>query len=100
MINKYKVRVSKLSKYLGETNETHIHGKIHEEEYVFLYNDYPKALETYREQCNRCADFLSLPMNFWIQTNVIQLIDNTENNPQQGFEHLGLVVRQLTLTNL
>lgn len=100
MINKYKVRLRKLCKYHGVTNENHVNGKIHEEEYNFLYNEYKEALDTFREHSIKSADFLSLPMSSWTQTHIIQLIDNTENNPQKHFEHFGLVVRQLTLTNL
>lgn len=100
MKTNYKVRVSKLSKYHGETNENHKNGKIHEEEYNYIYFDYKEALDAYKEHCVKTADFLSLPLNFWTQTCVIQLIDNSDNNPQKPFEHLGLTVRQLTLTNL
>lgn len=100
MTNNYKVSIHKLSKYHGETNENHKSGKIHEEEYNYIYIDYKEALDAYREQCIKSAEFLSLPFSTWTQTCIIKLIDNTEKNPQKHFENLGLIVRQLTLSNL
>ena len=100
MTNKYKVTLNKVSKYHGETNENHKHGKIHEEQSDFLYDDYKQALDSYLERCVECAKHLSLPISTFTQTFIVKLIDNTENNPQKGFEHFGLVVRQLTLSNL
>ena len=100
MINKYKVTLHKLAKYHGETNENHKNGKIHEEQYNFLYDDYKQALDSYMERSIECAKHLSLPMSTWTQTHIVTLIDNTENNPSNGHEHLGLIVRQLTISNL
>lgn len=100
MKNKYKVTVSKLARYHGESNENHKHGKIHEEQYNYLYDDYKLALDCYKERCIESAKFLSLPISSFTQTDIIKLIDNTENNPTNGQEHIGLVVRQLTMSNL
>ena len=100
MTNKYKVKLHKLSKYHGESTENHKNGKIHEEEYNFLFDNYKEALDAYTEYCAKSANFLSLPLSSWTQTHTIKFIDNTENNPQKPFEHFGIVVRQLTLSNL
>lgn len=100
MKNKYKVTVNKLAKFYGTSTENHKHGKIHEEQYNYLYDDYGQAVDCYKERCAESANFLSLPLNSFTQTDIIKLIDNTENNPTKGQEHLGLVVRQLTISNL
>lgn len=100
MTNKYKVTVNRFAKYHGESSENHKNGKIHEEQYNYLYDDYKLALDAYIEKCTESAKFLSLPISSFTQTDVVKLIDNTENNPNKAQEHLGLVVRQLTMSNL
>ena len=100
MINKYKVSIQKLSKYHGESNENYKHGKIHEEQYNFLYDDYKQALDSYMERCVESTKHLSLPLSYYTMTHTIRLIDNTENNPSKCEEHLPLIVRQLTISNL
>lgn len=97
---KYIVKVSKLSRYHGETNENHINGKIHEELYEYLYQDYKEAYDSYTKFCIDSAEFLSLPLNSFRQKAIIQLIDCTENNPLKSFGERKLIMRELTISNL
>jgi hypothetical protein len=96
----FKVRISKLSRYHGETSEHHVHGKIHEELYEYLYQDYKEAYESYTENCIGSAQFLSLPLNSFTQKTVLQLIDLTESNPQKAHGSFNMILRELTISNL
>ena len=96
----YFVKVTKEARYHGETSENFKKGQIHTEVYEFRYKEYKEALDAYIERCIESAQFLSLPISQFTQKNVIQLIDNTEKNPSKNHEHLSLLVRELTISNL
>ncbi len=96
----YKVKISKLSRYHGETTENHVHGKIHEELYEYLYQDYKEAYDSYTEHCIGSAQFLSLPLSTFTQKTVIQLIDLTESNPQKAHGNFNMIMRELTISNI
>lgn len=95
----YIVRVSKLSKYFGETSETFKNGLIHEEEYNYEYSDYSLALSDYNKKCAECAEQCATGIVF-TQSYTIQLLSAEGTNPMKGHSEKRRVCFQLIISNL
>jgi ribonuclease D len=100
MKNTYAVRLSKISKYFGESNENYKSGKIHEEEYIFEYTDYKEALEEYKKHCASVANSISMQIIF-ASTYTVQLLDWEGTNPQSACtKYKRGIMFQITISNL
>jgi ribonuclease D len=100
MKNTYAVRLSKLSKYFGETSENFQSKKIHEEEYIFEYTDYKEALEEYKKHCASSANSLATQTIF-ASTYTVQLLDWEGTNPQKNCnQYKRGIMHQITISNL
>jgi ectoine hydroxylase-related dioxygenase (phytanoyl-CoA dioxygenase family) len=96
----YAVRLSKLSKFFGESNENYKSGKIHEEEYIFEYATYSEALEEYQKHCTNAAKSLAVQIIF-ASTYTVQLLDWEGTNPQTpNTQYKRGVMFQITISNL
>jgi ectoine hydroxylase-related dioxygenase (phytanoyl-CoA dioxygenase family) len=96
----YAVRLSKLSKYFGETSENFKSGKIHEEEYIFEYTDYAEALQEYKKHCTSSANSLAM-QHIFSSTYTVQLLDWEGTNPQTPYnQNKRGVMFQITVSNL
>ena len=95
----YTVRTQKLSKFYGTTNETFTDGLIHEEEYNYVYSDYGKALDAYKEQVKDCSSQLAISVCF-NQTFTIQLLDIEGTNPLKSHGEKKRIWFQVTMSNL
>lgn len=95
----YKVRIHKLSKYFGETDENFKDGQVHEEEYNYPYSDYKEALSFYVKKCEECAEQCSMGISF-SHSFTIQLLGNIETNPMKSHSEKRRVYFQLTMSNL
>lgn len=99
MKNTYTVRIQKLSKFHGTTNETFTDGVIHEEEYNYLYSDYAQALDAYKEQVKDCAGQVAVGVCF-NQTYTVQLLDAEGTNPMKSHGEKRKIWFQVTMSNL
>ena len=99
MKNMYAVRAQKLSKFHGTSNETFTNGLIHEEEYNYLYSDYGKALDAYKEQVKDCSSQVATSVCF-SQTYTVQLLDYEGTNPMPTFQTKRKIMFQVTMSNL
>jgi hypothetical protein len=96
----YAVRLSKLSKYFGTSEENFKPGQVHEEEYIFEYTDYKEALESYKQYCDDSAKSLALQIIF-ASTYTVQLLDYEGTNPQyNGDKNKRRIEHQITISNL
>jgi hypothetical protein len=99
MKKNYTVRLQKLSKFHGTTNETFTNGLIHEEEYKYLYSDYGEALDAYKEQVKDCAGQVAVSVCF-SQTYTVQLLDYEGTNPMNSHVEKKRIMFQVTMSNL
>jgi hypothetical protein len=100
MKQSYAVRLSKISKYFGQTNEHYKSGKIHEEEYIFEYTDYAEALEEYKKHCASVANSLAMQIIF-ASTYTVQLLDWEGTNPQTNCtKYKRGIMFQISISNL
>jgi|GEM_PF-2487635 hypothetical protein len=99
MKNNYTVRIQKLSKFHGTTNETFTDNVIHEEEYNYLYSEYGEALDAYKEQVKDCAGQVAVSVCF-NQTYTVQLLDCEGTNPMKSHGEKRKIWFQVTMCNL
>ena len=99
MKNYYTVRIQKLSKFHGTSNETYTNGLIHEEEYNYLYLDYGEALNKYTEEVKDCAGQVAVSVCF-NQTYTVQLLDCEGTNPMKSHGEKRKIWFQVTMCNL
>ena len=99
MKKNYTVRIQKLSRFHGTTNETFTDGVIHEEEYNYLYSDYGEALDAYKEQVKDCAGQVAVYVCF-NQTYTVQLLDSEGTNPMKSNGEKKRIWFQVTMSNL
>lgn len=100
MKQNHAVRVSKISKYYGKPSENFEKGQIHEEEYIFQFENYKDALEEYNEQCESTANSICMQSVF-SSTYTIQLLDWEGTNPQKiGTKDKRRIMFQVTISNI
>ncbi len=99
MKKKYAVRLSKISKYYGVPSESHQQGKIHEEEYIFYYEDYRKALDEYNNHCQSAASHICM-QGVFSSTYTIQLLDWEGTNPNISASEKRRIMFQITISNI
>ena len=99
MKNKYAVRLSKIYKYYGIVSETHKQGQIHEEEYIFEYQEYRDALDEYHKHCENSAKHICM-QGVFSSTYTIQLLDWEGTNPNKSKSDNRRIMFQISISNV
>jgi hypothetical protein len=99
MKNKYAVRLSRIKKYYGIVNETHKQGQIHEEEYIFHYEEYKDALDEYHKHCESSARNICM-QGVFSSTYTIQLLDWEGTNPNKSQSDKRRIMFQISISNV